>query len=717
MAPLVGLWIDNDGNARCARRAPGQIEAALSTAPLRPFLWSTSAVDLASTAQRQDLEGGGRYDRLWRFDAVDESLAAAKAHAREIVTVRPLEHQYLMQSGERLFADLRFADLRRCQLDIETASSEPDSFPDAERPEDRVLAIGLSLGGGEAPRLLRLSERSDAGEKALLQSLNAALAELDPDVIEGHNIFNFDLAYLRTRARRLKVPCRWGRGGTVAKFRSSRLRVAERTMDFLRCDLPGRTVFDTYLALQLFDVTKRDLPDYRLKTAAVYFGITREEDGRTYVPGDQIQHVFDADPARFDAYLADDLRETRGLADRLLPTYVAQAQNFPMLLQEVCLRGTGAKVDLLLLERYLQAGAALGDPLAVERFEGAFSKSFGEGVFHRVLHFDVASLYPSLLLQIGQNPANDSLGALIPLLRDLRAYRLDYKRRAREATDPTERAEFEARQASFKILINSFYGYLGFAGARFADGELAAEVTRRGRELLQGLIEWFEGQGLRVLEADTDGLYVEAGPFFDEPEQLLAEAQATLPAGIELELDGRYDAMFCYKAKNYALLEEGRIKVRGSALRSRGTEPFLKELTDHLIAHLLGVEDEPPEIRLERYAAQIEDRSMPVKRLAKREYLSMSPTVYAEKMAAGGKPRRASLEVALQLDPPPRMGEKVTYYIGPREKGQTAEWQRAVPLELFDEWSRPYDVRTYLKKLQDWRKRYADFLGGGSSGE
>ena len=27
-----------------------------------------------------------------------------------------------------------------------------------------------------------------------------------------------------------------------------------------------------------------------------------------------------------------------------------------------------------------------------------------------------------------------------------------------------------------------------------------------------------------------------------------------MPPGIELEYDGSYDAMFCYKAKNYALL-------------------------------------------------------------------------------------------------------------------------------------------------------------------
>ena len=83
-------------------------------------------------------------------------------------------------------------------------------------------------------------------------------------------------------------------------------------------------------------------------------------------------------------------------------------------------------------------------------------------------------------------------------------------------------------------------------------GELAAEVTRRGRELLQSLIEAFQKHGCTILEADTDGIYISSEKYFARPEELLAWVGKILPAGIELEHDGTYDAMFCYKAKNYA---------------------------------------------------------------------------------------------------------------------------------------------------------------------
>jgi len=323
----------------------------------------------------------------------------------------------------------------------------------------------------------------------------------------------------------------------------------------------------------------------------------------------------------------------------------------------------------------------------------------------------VASLYPSLLLSIGRNPANDTLGVFIPLLRRLLEYRLRYKQVARNAPAEDERAEAQARQAAYKILINSFYGYLGFSGARFGDGELAAEVTRRGRELLQSLIEEFGRHGCTILEADTDGMYLSSDEFFERPEELLARVVPILPAGIELEFDGRYDAMFCYKAKNYALLEGGRVTLRGSALRSRGIEPYLKKLTDSLIGFLLGVSKESPVGLIDGYRRGLADRSLPVAEIAKGEILGMNPEAYERFIAGGGKPRRASAEAALQMPQRPRMGERVTYYITPKQKGKASDWQRARPLELYDPIAAPYDPGHYAGKLDDWIERYGRFLG------
>jgi len=709
---LCGLWIADDGRVHVTVATPdgGRVERIDS---FRPFAWlnDTPPDTNLQGLKLEKLEGTGPYDRLVHADDLgtyDEFIRQAKIKVG-VDSIRPLESQYLLQHRQRLYRDLGFPQLRRCQLDIETGS-EDGTFSNPSRPNDRVLAIGLRVGGKN--RLLELQEMSDAAEKKLLESLNAALAEIDPDVIEGHNLFKFDLDYLRQRCRRLKVPCAWGRYGQKAAFRSSKLKVAERWVDFLRCDLPGRAVIDTYLLVQLYDITTREMTTYGLKDAAIYFGITDEDSAeRTYLDGSKIAETFVNDRAKFRAYLEDDLRETQGLADQLLPTYFEQARTFPTLLQEATLRGATSKIDLLFLEEYYHARQACPLPPEVKPFEGGYTRSFQEGVFRHVLHFDVASLYPSLLLAMGRNPATDTLGVFIPLLRRLRDYRMKYKQLARSGATEVERAEAQARQASFKILINSFYGYLGFSGARFGDGELAAEVTRRGRELLQALIDEFAKQGCTILEADTDGIYLSSEKYYEKPDELLALVAPILPPGIELEFDGRYAAMFCYKMKNYALFDGSKVTLRGSALRSRGIEPYLRRLSDQLITFLLGASPDSPVILIEEYRKQLPESSLPVHQLAKSEILNQSPESYERLIAEGGKPRRASAEVALQLSPRPRMGERVSYYITAKAKGKTSDWQRARALALHDAASAPYDPQYYLDKLEDWVVRYGTFLG------
>lgn len=712
---ICGLWVAPGGEVvLLVEDATGARRTVRDR--LRPFCWTGGrpGTEAPEGGEWRPLAGAGFYAGLAEAptpEALEGWSRDWRERGGETDRVQPWETQYLLQVRRRLFGDLPFARLRRCQLDIETTSAD-GSFSDPARPLDRVLAIGLRCGGRE--RLLQLEAPTDEAERALLTAFGTTLAEEDPDTLEGHNLFRFDLDYLRQRARRLKVPTSWGRFGAPATWRSSRFKVGERWLDFPRCDLPGRAVIDTYFLVQAYDLTARELTSYGLKDVAVALGVTVPPvagvGGRTYINPADLSRTFMEDRSRFLRYLSDDLRETQGVADLLLPTYFEQTRTFPVLLQDATLRGTTSRIDLLFLEEYYHARHACPRPPEIAPFEGGFTRSFREGVFRKVLHFDVASLYPSLLLQIGRNPASDELGVFLRTLRSLRDYRLRYKQLARTADTEERRREAGARQASYKILINSFYGYLGFSGARFADGDLAAEVTRQGREVLHRLIEGFAAAGCVLLEADTDGIYLSSDAYYEKPEALLERVAPLLPPGLELEFDGRYPAMFCYKAKNYALREGERVILRGSALRSRGMEPFLRTLTEQLIAHLLGLRDASPLEALPELRARIARREIPVAELARTESLSQSAEAYARFIAAGGKPRRASAEAALQMERRPGLGDKVSYYLVAKERGRGSEWQRARPVERFDPVAAPYDPSVYLEKIEEWLTRYAPFL-------
>jgi DNA polymerase I len=128
-------------------------------------------------------------------------------------------------------------------------------------------------------------------------------------------------------------------------------------------------------------------------------------------------------------------------------------------------------------------------------------------VARNVWHCDVASLYPSIMLQFDCFPTTDELQIFRHLLTDLRNFRLEAKARMRAERDPAKQHHLQALQNTFKILLNSFYGYLGFAQGYFADFDAAARVTQIGRDLLKKMIDWLNERGAQVIEVDTDGIY------------------------------------------------------------------------------------------------------------------------------------------------------------------------------------------------------------------
>ena len=124
-------------------------------------------------------------------------------------------------------------------------------------------------------------------EPEMLREFVRIVRERDPDVIEGHNLFQFDLAYLEARARRHKVAAGAGpRRRAAPRATPSRMQVAERTIAYRRYEIVGRHVVDTWILAQLYDVTARELEGFGLKEVARHFGVAAPD--RTYLRPDEI---------------------------------------------------------------------------------------------------------------------------------------------------------------------------------------------------------------------------------------------------------------------------------------------------------------------------------------------------------------------------------------------------------------------------------------------
>jgi hypothetical protein len=146
----------------------------------------------------------------WR--AYQEARRILNEERREFLSYGSASKQFLIASGITLFKGMAFPDIRRMQVDIETTDL---SF--AAEGACIFLIVASDNRGHE--------EVLVGPEHDILEALNGLVQEWDPDVIEGHNLYAFDLPWIRARAEANGVKLCWGRDsseiqvGTGAQLR------------------------------------------------------------------------------------------------------------------------------------------------------------------------------------------------------------------------------------------------------------------------------------------------------------------------------------------------------------------------------------------------------------------------------------------------------------------------------------------------------------------
>jgi len=578
----------------------------------RPWVL-TDRPALAGACGSRRLEGEG-LGWLHEFGSL-ESFRQARAgleregarHGADMVAYPSAVRQFLIQSGVTFFKGMRFEDAVRLQVDIETSSLSP------EHPGARVLMAAVTDTRG-------FSEAVSGSEREILERLNALIAERDPDIIEGHNIFGFDLPYLAARAKAAGVGLAWGRDASEVRFAPARSApVGGISRPFKPAYVFGRSVIDTLLAVQRYDVGRSEMSGYGLKEAAAQLGV--QEAGRLILDRREMERLWERDPEMVAEYALQDARETASLSSVVTPPDFYVTQMVPDPFQSSATGGTGEKINLLMVREYLRCGQAIPRPLPGRPVPGGYTELRRAGLVERVVKADVESLYPSLMLARGIAPASDRLGAFLPMLRELTRRRLEAKARKGQSSGP-ERAHWDALQASFKILINSFYGYLG-AAFFFNDPDAAERVTRGGRELVQQVVREIEELGGRVIEVDTDGVYFQPPAGVDSQEreeELIRSVSSRLPGGIHLAHDGRWKAMISLKVKNYVLFGyDGTTVFRGAALRSRADERFGQMFLARAVELIAGGRREEVGELYREFLTRIEEGRLKPREFCRRE--------------------------------------------------------------------------------------------------
>ena len=382
-------------------------------------------------------------------------------------------------------------------------------------------------------------------EKAAVRRFLEYLHALDPDVITGWNVVDFDLAVLSRIARSHGLHFAIGRNDDEFDLRKDASFTRES-----RAIVVGRQVLD---GLSLMRGAFIRLDDYKLETAAQTF----LGEGKL-LTGDQRHTQIDAlyrdDPQRLVDYNLQDARLVLGILDRTGLIDLAMERSLLTGMQLDRVSAAIASIDSLYLNALRGRGVVAPSVSMTERaaaITGGYVMESKPGLYRNVLVFDFKSLYPSIIRTFNIDPLTYVNGpnADTPVVtapngaqfrRDMRGIIPDLLTTLAVEREQAKRAGLGVKANAIKILMNSFYGVLGAGASRLFSPAVANAITHFGQHLIRRAAEYAEAGGHEVLYGDTDSLFIDP----HEPdaqraqrlgEELCAEIGAAVARGLEEE--------------------------------------------------------------------------------------------------------------------------------------------------------------------------------------
>lgn len=393
----------------------------------------------------------------------------------------------MVRNGYTYFKGMNLKDVSILSFDIETTGLLHDET-------SKILCISITYRdhkGDLTKYLLAYDDYSSQGE--LLIEFCNIINKHNPSILLGHNILSFDLPYIQYIADKENMSLNIGRNGSAIQFDNydSKFRKdGSQFYHYKKARIYGREVIDTLFLSIKYDMAERKFESYGLKQIIKQLGLQKKD--RVFYDASKIRenYTIEKEWETIKAYCSDDADDPLSLFDFMASPFFYSTQSIPKSFQSVIESATGSQINSIMVRAYLQNKHSIPKATESNSYEGAISIG-NVGVYKNVWKVDVASLYPSIMIEykVG-NKDKDPKGYFQELVRTFTSERLKNKKLYKETKDEY----YDGLQAAQKILINSMYGFLGASGLNFNDPPSAAFVTRMGRDILKKSILWATGK-------------------------------------------------------------------------------------------------------------------------------------------------------------------------------------------------------------------------------
>lgn len=436
----------------------------------------------------QKLLGELHYKHLHTFKRKDEWLSAkrwGRKNLKDFYSVGNEKEGMLLTKGVTYYKGMTSKEVSILSFDLETIGIKLDS-------NSRVLLISNTFRRGDHVERKLFAYDEYSGPRAMLKAWCEWVREKDPSILCGHNIMSFDLPYLRHVASDAGTELHLGRDGSEVRWNGweSKFRFdGSRDLHYFGASIYGRELVDTMFLAVKADIGRK-YQSYGLKSIMKHENLERKD--RVFYDASQIRFNYSKPEEwkKIKAYCEGDSDDSLALFDLFVPPFFYMTQSIPKPFQSMMESASGSQLNALMVRSYLQLGHSIPNADECPRFEGAIS--FGNpGMYSHCLKFDVASLYPSIMIQYKvDNKEKDPKAHFQQIVSHFTRERLANKKLAKD----TGEARYKHLEQSQKIAINSLYGFLGAPGLLFNSPADAAFITEKGREILKKSIEWASGE-------------------------------------------------------------------------------------------------------------------------------------------------------------------------------------------------------------------------------
>jgi DNA polymerase delta subunit 1 len=504
------------------------------------------------------------------------------------------------------------APIRILSFDIE-CSGKNGHFPNAE--DDSVIQIAnyVTVQGESEPIFKNIFVLNDCSsiagtkvycfedEKDMLMEWRNFIISVDPDILTGYNIGNFDLPYLIERSRSLKIK----KSNQLGRIKNNISRVKNGMFSSKQLgaratkevDIDGRVQFDVMIAVQ----REYKLSSYTLNSVSSEFlGEQKENVHHSIIS--ELQNGNEKTRQRLAIYCLKDAYLPQRLLDKLMfiINYIEMSRVTGIPLSLIITKGQQVKVVSQLLRKAMEKNFLLPTPASKDTtsFEGAQVFDPKCGFYTKpIATLDFTSLYPSIM--IAHNLCYTTLlkhddlnkldeddyektpigsyfvkkekykGLLPEILVDL----LDARKRAKKEynleTDPFKKSVLNARQLALKISANSVYGFTGAQMGSLPCLQISGSVTAFGREIILKTKDYVEDlisikngykYDAEIIYGDTDSIMVKFGT--DDIEEAMKlgkdiskEVSKIFPSPLHLDFEKIFCPFLLLKKKRYAGLK------------------------------------------------------------------------------------------------------------------------------------------------------------------